>query len=132
MTIFTKDVGRFLDKAESDAMTGAYRNRKREMGITDDVCVRSEFFGLDQVKRLLDQPGCVGLRIHHAKRREDADGKPVNDADAHLKPRVLLTAVDARGRDIGTHAAQTGLKDEPEDQTSTLGDGYPCPQHCGQ
>ncbi len=130
MSTFTKDAGRFLNKKESDAMTGAYRERKRDMGITDDICVRSEFFGLDQVMHLLNQPGCVGLRIHQAKRREDLDGKP--DASGSLKPRVLLTAVDARGRDLHLHAAQGGLKDAPEDETSTLGEGYPCPQHCGQ
>lgn len=130
MASFTKDAGRFLKKEESDAMTGAYRERKRKMGINDDECVRSEFFGLDQVMHLLNQPGCVGLRVHQAKRRENTDGKP--DTEGPLKPRVLLTAVDARGRDMSARAAQGGLKDAPEDEISTLGDGRPCPQYCGE
>ncbi|QJD78390.1 hypothetical protein [Spirosoma rhododendri] len=130
MNTFTKDAGRFLKKAESDAMTDTYRARKREMGIKDDECVRSEFFGLDQVMQLLNKPGCVGLRIHQAKRREDGTGTP--DESGSLKPRVLLTAVDERGRDITARSAQTGLKDDPDDDDSTLGSGYTCPQHCGQ
>ncbi len=126
---FTKDAGRFLDEQESNDMTGTYLKRKHEMGISDDVCVRSEFFGLDQVMQLLNKPGCVGLRIHQAKRREDDNGTP--DESGSLKPRVLLTAVDENGHDITARTAQTGLKDDPDDN-STLGDGFPCPQHCGQ
>ena len=127
---FTKDAGRFLKDEESNAMTGSYRARKRDVGISDDVCVRSEFFGLDQVMQLLNKPGCVGLRVHQAKRREDDNGTP--DESGSLKPRVLLTAVDENGHDIIARTAQTGLKDDPDDDNSTLGDGYPCPQHCGQ
>lgn len=125
---FTKDAGRFLDEQESNDMTGTYLKRKHEMGISDDVCVRSEFFGLDQVMQLLNKPGCVGLRIHQAKRREDDNGTP--DESGSLKPRVLLTAVDENGRDITARTAQTGLKDDPDDDNSTLGTGYTCPQHC--
>jgi len=127
---FTKDAGRFLKDEESNAMTGSYRARKRDVGISDDVCVRSEFFGLDQVMQLINKPGCVGLRVHQAKRREDDNGTP--NESGSLKPRVLLTAVDENGRDITARTAQTGLKDDPDDDNSTLGDGYPCPQHCGQ
>lgn len=130
MDPFTKDAGRFLNEEESSAMTGAYRERKRKVGISDEECVRSEFFGLDQVMQLLNKPGCVGLRVHQAKRREDSTGTP--DESGSLKPRVLLTAVDERGRDITSRTAQTGLKDDPDDDNSTLGEGYPCPQHCGQ
>jgi len=127
---FTKDAGRFLKDEESNAMTGAYRARKRDVGISDDVCVRSEFFGLDQVMQLISKPGCVGLRVHQAKRREDDNGTP--NESGSLKPRVLLTAVDENGRDITARTAQTGLKDDPDDDNTTLGDGFPCPQHCGQ
>ncbi|WP_288425193.1 hypothetical protein [uncultured Spirosoma sp.] len=127
---FTKDAGRFLDEQESNDMTGTYLKRKHEMGISDDVCVRSEFFGLDQVMQLLNKPGCVGLRIHQAKRREDDNGTP--DESGSLKPRVLLTAVDENGRDITASTAQAGLKDDPDDDNSTLGDGRPCPQYCGK
>ncbi|GAB3575936.1 hypothetical protein GCM10027578_40840 [Spirosoma luteolum] len=134
MTTFSKEVGRFLKADESNAMTGAYRERKSKMGINEDECVRSEFFGLDQVMHLLSQPGCTGLRVHHAKRWEDLDGNPTDTGVGQLRPRVLLTGVGPNGRDMHIPAAQAGLKDTPpaddDGEATTLGDGFTCPQHC--
>jgi len=130
MSIFTEDVGRLLALHETKSMTGAYRDRKVSVGLTDDEYVRSEYFGINQVQQLLSQPGCTGLRIHHAKRWEDADGKPIEEGQGQLKPRVLLTGVDAKGRDIISHPEHTGLKDDGDGNVQTVGDGYTCPRHC--
>lgn len=128
MSVFTEDAGRFLDAHETKVMTGAYRDRKLAVGLTDDDYTRSEYFGIKQVMQLLSQPGCVGLRVHHAKRWEDADGNPSAEGRGQLKPRVLLTGVDAHGRDIAGRA--NGLKDDGDMQT--VGDGFTCPRHCGK
>lgn len=131
-TIFTENAGRFLTPHESKSMTGAYRDRKLAAGLPLNDYVRSEYFGINQIMHLLNQPGCVGLRVHHAKRWEDADGNPTDMGVGQLKPRVLLTAVDARGRDISTQSDRSGLKDMPGDGGGdTLGDGWQCPKHCG-
>lgn len=132
MSIFTKDAGRMLDPKETQAMTGAYRERKVEVGLRSDEYVRSEFFGLDQIQQLLKQDGCVGLRIHHAKRWEDADGNPTAPGKGQLKPRVLLTGVDAKGKDMPIYSDQSGMKDMlgRVGGMRALGDGYTCPQHC--
>ncbi len=66
MSVFTKDAGRFLAPQETKSMTGAYRERKVAAGISEDEYVRSEYFGINQVMHLLSQPGCIGLRVHHA------------------------------------------------------------------
>ncbi len=132
MGVFTKDAGRILDPKETQTMTGAYRDRKLEAGLGEKEYVRSEFFGINQIQHLLKQDGCVGLRIHHAKRWEDADGKPTESGQGQLKPRVLLTGVDAKGNDMPIYPDRAGMKDMPAgDGGGSLGDGFPCPQHCG-
>lgn len=134
MNNFTKNAGRILDPKETQTMTGAYRTRKVDVvGIKPDEYVRSEFFGINQVQHLLDQEGCVGLRIHHAKRWEDAKGNPTDAANGQLKPRVLLTGVDAKGNDMPIAEDEAGLKDMPGGigGMKALGLGLPCPQHCG-
>jgi len=132
-SIFTEDAGRFLSSTEAKSMTGAYRDRKLAVGLSAEEYVRSEYFGINQIHELLRQPGCVGLRIHHAKRWEDLDGNPTETGVGQLKPRVLLTAVDANGRDIAIKSHSRGLKDMPgDDDGGTLGDGLPCPRQCGE
>jgi hypothetical protein len=131
MSVFTKNAGRILEPKETQAMTGAYRERKVEVGLPVDEYVRSEYFGINQVQHLLSQPGCIGLRIHHAKRWEDADGKPTEPGNGQLKPRVLLTGVDEMGKDMPIYADKAGMKDMPGDGGGrAVGDGMPCPQHC--
>lgn len=134
MNVFTKDAGRILEPKETQAMTGAYRKRKvEEVRLKPDEYIRSEFFGINQVQQLLNQDGCVGLRIHHAKRWEDADGNPTTEGKGQLKPRVLLTGVDAKGRDMPIRADKLGMKDMPAENEGmrAVGDGRPCPQYCG-
>jgi hypothetical protein len=124
MSVFTKDAGRILSPTETQTMTGTYRERKvNEVGLKSDEYVRSEFFGLDHIKHLINNEDCVGLRIHHAKRWEDVNGK------SQLVPRVLLTGVDARGRDLPIYADKSGMKDD-NGGGGSVGDGHTCPQHC--
>ena len=132
MSVFTKDAGRILKPAEVQTMTSAYRERKEKQGIPEAECVRSEYFGADHVLRLLSQPGCMGLRIHQAKRWEDADGNPTESGKGQLKPRVLLTGVDTNGRDMPIYADTKGMKDMPQDggDGEAVGDGHTCPRHC--
>ncbi len=133
MNVFTKNAGRILDPNETKEMTSAYRARKIETGLKEDEYVRSEFFGLNHVQHLLNQDGCVGLRIQHAKRWEDADGNPTAAGKGQLKPRVLLTGVDANGKDMPIYADKAGMKDMPQDSGGrSLGVGMPCPQYCSK
>ncbi len=133
MSVFTKDAGRILDPHETKAMTGAYQERKLAVGLSKDEYVRSEYFGINQIQYLLDQPGCIGLRVHHAKRWEDADGKPTEPGVGRLVPRVLLTGVSEGGKDMPIYADKAGMKDMAGTSggMSALGDGRPCPQYCG-
>ena len=115
---------------ETHSMKETYRNCKVACGQKEDEYTRSEFFGLTKVNQLLKQPGCVGIRIHYANRWEDDNGKPTEAGHGQLKSRVLLTGVDARGRDLAVQAGNGGLKDDGDSGEMVVGDGWTCPKQC--
>ena len=129
MSLFAGTEGQFLKIAEAQELTGAYRQRKIKIGINEEEVIRSEFFGIDNVRQLLDQPGVVGLRVLHAKRREDIDGNP--QEAGRLTPRVILVGVDKDGNELVAESVG-GLKDMPDDGgfTGFLGKGPLCPPQC--
>ena len=131
-SVFNEQVGRFLNPKESVPMKETYRSAKLACGLKEDEYTRSEFFGAAKINQLLKQKGCVGIRVQYAKRWEDEDGKPTEVGKGQLKPRVLLTGVDERGRDLLLHASQAGLKDDGgDDGDMVVGDGWVCPKQCG-
>ena len=129
-SIFHENAGRFLNTKETQSMKEAYRSSQLARGHKEGEYTRSEFFGVNRINELLKQPGCIGIRVHYANRWEDETGKPIETGKGQLKPRALLTGVDARGRDLPLPG---GLKDDGGDGSGggTVGDGMPCPQHCG-
>ena len=127
-SIFNENAGRFLSAKETQSLKETYRNCKLACGEKEAEYTRSEFFGLDRVKQLLKQPGCVGVRVHYANRWEDEEGKPTKVGEGQFKPRVLLTGVDARGRDLGAQSSMGGLKDDGDNMV--VGDGWTCPKQC--
>jgi hypothetical protein len=66
--------------------------------------VKSGAFHKDQVLELLNQAGCVGLRIHYAR---EASGSPT----------LVLTGIDAANNDLT--------------DGTILDVHYPCPPFCG-
>lgn len=123
--------GQFLKPEEAAELTGTYRQIKKNAGIDDNELIRSEFFGIENIRQLIDQPGVVGLRVHHAKSWEDADGNPRTKNDGRLTPRVVLVGVDENGNDLVSDT--TGLKDMPDGGFSGfLGRGPVCPPECGK
>ena len=131
-TIFNENAARFLSPRETHPIKEAYNASQIACGHKEHEFTRSEFFGLAKIKQLLDQPGCVGIRVHYARRWEDDNGQPTEPGKGQLKPRALLTGVDGRGRDLPVHSG--GLKDDGGDGNDgalTVGDGRPCPQYCG-
>jgi hypothetical protein len=131
--IFNENAGRFLNTKETQSMKETYRSSQLARGHKEGEYTRSEFFGVNRINELLKQPGCVGIRVHYTKRWEDEHGKPTESGKGKLTPRALLTGVDARGRDLPAYTGPGGLKDDGGDgsEGGTVGDGYTCPQHCG-
>ncbi|MBD2703867.1 hypothetical protein IC229_24690 [Spirosoma sp. BT702] len=131
--VFNEGAGEFISVRKAQALKDTYYNAKLASGQRHDELTRSEFFGLDNIKQLLNQKGCVGLRIHYASRWEDENGREVPPTEGKLKPRILITGVDSRGRDLPANAASGGLKDDANgNETMVLAEGMPCPQHCAE
>jgi len=82
--------------ADAAALTKRHRDAKVS-------AEKSGAFHKDQVLKLLDQKGCVGLRIHYGRNADDT-------------PALVLTGIDASDSDL------TGLILEMH---------YPCPPVCG-
>jgi len=85
-----------ISLAEAAALTKSYRASN-----VDEE--KAGAFHKDQVLELLNQPGCVGLRIYRGRQ---ADGKPA----------LVLTGIDAGDKDL------TG---------TILEQHLPCPPFCG-
>lgn len=105
-TIFNSEVGDPIDLETAKLWASNYRGKNQ--GET-----RSHFFGLEIIQQILNESGCVGIRIYYA-------------IDEKGEKKLLLVGVDAEGKDILP--------------TTTLleGDGniiadfsYPCPTYCG-
>ena len=79
----------------------AHTRRHREAHIHD---IKAGAFHKDQVLELLNQPGCVGLRIYHGRDKEG-------------NPNLVLAGIDAADNDL---TAGTLLEWS-----------YPCPPFCG-
>ncbi|MFC5411146.1 hypothetical protein ACFPMF_17625 [Larkinella bovis] len=126
MSRITSGAGRFISQQEADQFKGAYQERKKAQLIPEEDTIRSEFFGSDNLQEILKQPGCVGIRVYHAKRREKVNGKE------HLVPRVVLVGVDKSGKEILELSvpAETGMKDMPAGRDGQLADGPLCPPEC--
>lgn len=124
--VFNKSAGKFYSVHKAQPLKDTYYNAKLAVGLKETEFVRSEFFGIEKITHLLKQDGCVGIRVHYAKRWEDEDGRETTPENGKLTPRLLLTAVDDRGRDILKDL--TGLKDGNDD--GIVADGYTCPKHC--
>ncbi|RCR68177.1 hypothetical protein [Larkinella punicea] len=126
MSNINPGAGRFISKDEADQFKGAYQERKKQQQIPQEDTVRSEFFGSDNLHQILDQPGCIGIRVYHAKRRESVNG------NEHLVPRVVLVGIDKNGREILelTDPVEAGMKDMPSGREGQLADGPICPPEC--
>lgn len=127
---FPKNAGRILSVQETADWKKAYSDDQEKNGHKDFV--RSEFFGIDHIRPLLSLPGCVGIRVYHARQWEDDHGRPTAAGKGIFKKRVLLTPVDENGKNIPIPVTTGGLKDQPSGggNGGSVGDGRPCPQFC--
>ncbi len=122
------NVGRFLTGQDARTRTARYRAHKKEQGYGPEAFTRAEFFGSNQINKLLGRKECVGIRIYYGKTQEDTDGNPTDDKAAPLKSRMVIVGVRADGTDI--FEDKTGQKDPGDGEA--LGDGHDCPRRCAQ
>lgn len=104
---------------------------KRYRRFAGPAAERGGFFWAEPIRRMLSEPGVVGLRYYHGL---DADGKY----------RIILLGVDSDGRDVVRHPTTGGARavtgGEGQVQSSALASGpapdaqlenhWPCPPWC--
>lgn len=79
-----------------------------------NLLATSETVNAHDVKLLLSQPDCVGLRVY-------------SGMDEFLQIHSMLVGVDSNGNDIVIKNSSDGLKDEGG---YIVNDGYRCPPVC--
>lgn len=73
--------GEAIGLVQAAAMTAKYRKE-----VSSDTA-KSHFFGSQILQKLLDQEGCVGIRMYHA-------------LDDDMKKQLVLIGVDEKGNDM--------------------------------
>ncbi len=126
LTIYHSNAGEFLTAADAKSRTKKHRQEKEKQGYKPGEYNQAEFFGANRINKLLAREGCVGIRVYYGKRWEDDQENPTAEGVGRLKSRLILVGVRADGSDIFEDT--TGLKDGGD--SSALGNGMPCPQHC--
>jgi hypothetical protein len=95
---FTTSDGEFISLQDAVSWTANHRNSSGYNG------VKAQFYGKAKVAQILQQQGCVGLRVYYAI---DDQGVPV----------LVLIGTDADGNDIESELI--------------LERGLSCPPNCG-
>jgi hypothetical protein len=99
---FNGTEGGIITLADGSAMTAAYRKQKKR---TDK---NGHFFGRDILQNILDQEGCVGIRMYYGLREDKKDD---------MTQELIIVGTDRDENDI----------------LDIIGDiSVPCPNMCGK
>ncbi|WP_276497407.1 hypothetical protein [Pontibacter litorisediminis] len=100
MPTFDGSEGVAIDLATAAKWTKNYRERA-----TPDprgFVVKGHFFGREILQEILDQPGCMGIRMYHAR-------------DERGQRQVVLVGANADGEDMVSGTVADGAKVCPPD-----------------
>jgi hypothetical protein len=95
---FTTNDGEYITLQDAISWTANYRNSSGYTG------VKAQFYGKTKLSGLIQQQGCVGIRIYYA-------------IDSNNAPVLVLIGTDANGNDI--------------ESSMILERGSVCPPNCG-
>jgi hypothetical protein len=112
---FTGDEGKFVSAVTASKLTERYQKNQEENKKKPGTFTEAQFFGGNQLQKLLQKDGCVGLRFYFAKTE-----------DREISDQLVVVAVDADGKDLTS--TRIGLKDMPGGDALT--GGPCCPHHC--
>ncbi|MFD2247106.1 hypothetical protein [Pontibacter ruber] len=101
MANFNGSEGAPIELAQAASWTRNYRSKA--VAGAEGVVVKAHFFGRDILQQILDQPGCMGIRMYYAR-------------DEKGQKQLILIGADANGKDM---------------QEGTVADGsVVCPPDC--
>lgn len=113
----TGQEGNFISSAEAARFTSRFHQKKKSEGHEHGSYVEAQFYGKEQLEKLLKKDGCVGLRFYRGMSEE----KELND-------QIIVVAVNADGKDLTQ--TRIGLKDMPAGDGDALAKGPCCPHNC--
>jgi hypothetical protein len=85
MATFDGTEGAAIELAQAVSWTTNYRT-KAEPGV-EGVVIKAHFFGREILQKLLEQEGCMGIRMYYAR-------------DERGQKQLVLVGADAEGNDI--------------------------------
>lgn len=84
MATFNGSEGAPIDRTEAAKWTANYRNA---VAGANGAAVKAHFYGREVLQKLLDQPGCMGIRMYYAR-------------DEKGQKQLILVGADADGNDM--------------------------------
>lgn len=102
MNTFDGTEGALFELAKATAWTANYRNTAQADGNGD--IVKAHFYGREVLLKLLDQEGCMGIRVYYA-------------LDEQGQKQLVLVGADANGNDI---------------EDMVIDHSVPCPPNCSE
>ncbi|WP_299824001.1 hypothetical protein [uncultured Pontibacter sp.] len=85
MAKFDGTEGAPIDRALAAEWTANYRRAEAEGA--ENTVIKAHFYGREILQRLLDQEGCMGIRIYYAR-------------DEKGQKQLVLVGADAAGNDV--------------------------------
>ena len=79
--------------------------------------IKAHFFGADRIKKLLNEPGAVGIRIYYALNEEG-------------EKKLLLVGTDKDGRDLLPKSGVQGSAAPEGEDDEIMDEALPCPPYC--
>lgn len=114
---FSGKEGKFISSDEASKLTHRFHDKKNSTGHKIKSYTEAQFFGNEQLKKLMSREDCVGLRFYFGM----TDKKEIND-------ELVIVAVNAEGRDLTR--TRIGFKDMPDGDGDALTGGPCCPSNC--
>ena len=108
MATFNGTEGAPIELEQAAAWTANYR--REAVADANGTVAKAHFYGRDILKKLLDQEGCMGIRIYYA-------------LDEKGQKQLVLVGADADGNDIQGTVVDTGKICPPDCDTGGVLNG---------
>lgn len=102
MAVFNGTEGSAIELEQAAAWTANYR--KEAIADASGTVTKAHFYGREILQKLLDQEGCMGIRMYYAR-------------DENGQKQLVLVGADAEGNDMQGMVVDTGKICPPDCDT---------------
>ena len=108
MSTFNGTEGTIIDLEQAATWTANYR--KDAVANADGIVVKAHFYGRDILQKLLDQEGCMGIRMYYSR-------------DEKGQKQLVLVGADENGNDLESMVVDNGKICPPDCSTDGILNG---------